>query len=87
MMNNERICAGISWLSTMFLSCIQQANEWLSFIFLLVSLLCSLYNTLLPLIRKAKADGKITGEEIDEIVDKVKDEVDKAKDTLDKKDK
>lgn len=87
MANAEKICSGVSWLSTIILSCIQQANEWVSFIFLLVSLFCSLYNTILPLIRKAKKDGKVTDQEMDEIVNKVKEEVDKANKTLEDKNK
>lgn len=51
---------------------------------LLISLFCSVYNTLIPTIRKIIADRKITPEEVDELVDKVEDAAEEVKETVEK---
>lgn len=51
---------------------------------LLISLFCSVYNTLIPTIRKIIADRKITPEEIDELVDAAEEVAEEIKDTAEK---
>lgn len=80
MMWYEKIATALSWVSTAILSgVLQNAKDILAIICLVISFICSILNTVIPLIVKAKKDGKITPDEVEEIIDAIKDSVDKEK--------
>lgn len=63
-------------------SIIAPVSEALGLACVLIHLLCTIINTLVPLIKKIKKDGKITSDEIVEIADAVDDLATDVKETL-----
>lgn len=68
----------LSWVTTL-----TQANEVFRMIQLILSILCSVLviisTIIIPWYKKAKKDGKITKDEVVELVDKVADAIDNNK--------
>lgn len=63
-------------------SIITPVSEALGLACVLIHLFCTIINTLVPLIKKVKKDGKITSDEIVEIADAVDDLATDVKETL-----
>lgn len=63
-------------------SFVVQVSEALGLVLVLIHLVCTIINTLVPLIQKIKKDGKITSDEIVEIADAVDDLATDVKETL-----
>lgn len=63
-------------------SFVVQVSEALGLALVIIHLVCTIINTLVPLIKKIKKDGKITSDEIVEIADAVDDLATDVKETL-----
>lgn len=86
-MLNEKFLTNVSWISTAFISVLGALDGVIDALFiisLLISLFCSIYNTLIPTIRKMMSDGKVEPHEVDELVDKVEDAAEEIKETAEK---
>lgn len=71
-----------SAILTVLGSFVVQVSEALGLALVIIHLVCTIINTLVPLIKKIKADGKITSDEIVEIADAVDDLATDVKETL-----
>ena len=71
-----------SAILTVLGSIITPVSEALGLACVLIHLFCTIINTLVPLIKKIKKDGKITSDEIVEIADAVDDLATDVKETL-----
>lgn len=63
-------------------SFVVQVSEALGLALVIIHLVCTIINTLVPLIKKIKKDGKITSDEIVEITEAVDDLTTDVKETL-----
>lgn len=63
-------------------SFVVQVSEVLGLALVIIHLVCTIINTLVPLIKKVRKDGKITSDEIVEITDAVDDLATDVKETL-----
>ena len=71
-----------SAILTILGSFVVQVSEALGLALVIIHLVCTIINTLVPLIKKIKKDGKITSDEIVEIADAVDDLATDVKETL-----
>lgn len=71
-----------SAILTVLGSIITPVSEALGLACVLIHLFCTIINTLVPLIKKIKKDGKITSDEIVEITEVVDDLATEIQDTL-----
>lgn len=63
-------------------SFVVQVSEALGLALVIIHLVCTIINTLVPLIKKIGKDGKVTADEIVEIADAVDDLATDVKETL-----
>ena len=78
----NKVLQGISWGATICAVSVADLTAVFGLASVIITIVCSLITTFVPLIRKVNADGKLTADELLELAEAVQQENNKLKEQL-----